>query len=290
MARGARTMKGVFRRPEPRGPAARLLALAVALLLCSARPTAAEGAPQAWLGVELEEGQGGVRIRHVLPNSPAARAGLIDGEEIVELDQVPVSQPATLRARLARGLPGARVKLRLVGPLGPRVVTALLEARPSANSLQRGLLEGQAAPDFRHPLLGGPERMQLSSLRGKVVVLDFFATWCVPCVASLPHLVALDRRLARRGVQVVGISTEPGETIAPFAREHGLSYALISDEDESISRRYQVFALPTVVVVDRAGLVKRVSVGDLEAVDQAVADALRTPAPGTVPIAPAPGP
>src|SRR5688500_13745945 len=69
---------------------------------------------------------------------------------------------------------------------------------------------GIAAPAFAGPDLGGNE-LALSSYRGKVVLLDFWATWCPPCVASMPHLQNLQDELGARGLVVLGVNQEPGQ-------------------------------------------------------------------------------
>jgi len=124
---------------------------------------------------------------------------------------------------------------------------------------------GQPAPDFVLPVvLNGQvgEKVQLSQLSGKAVVLSFWASWCGPCRAEAPSVDRLSRRLEDKGVKVLGINTsdDPDKAIA-FARQKGLSFPIVSDEDGKVSQAFGVSSLPTIVVVDKNGKVMAVRSG-----------------------------
>jgi peroxiredoxin len=134
---------------------------------------------------------------------------------------------------------------------------------------------GRPAPDFLPSVQVGDKVPRLSSLRGKVVVIDFFATWCGPCIESMPHVEAMHKKLAAQGLVVFGVSNESRDIVAHAAERFHVTYPIASDEGEGVSTSYQVFALPTMVVIDRKGMVKEVAISDVEAVDAAVASALK---------------
>jgi peroxiredoxin len=125
------------------------------------------------------------------------------------------------------------------GDEGGEAGRALLERRP-------------LAPVFRVRTLTG-ERLDLDTLLARgPVVLDFWATWCKPCVASLPALAALHRREAGRGLSVLGISIDGPRNFArvrPFVNKLGLDYPNALDEDGSLQERFQVVAVPTTFVI-----------------------------------------
>src|SRR5205823_3871036 len=104
----------------------------------------------------------------------------------------------------------------------------------------------------------------------------FFATWCGPCVAMMPHIQALHERLGSKGLKVLGVSTEAAPIVAGAAEAFRVTYPLAADSGEVVSRTYRIFALPTMVIIDRQGIVREVSVADPEAADAAIEAALRS--------------
>ena len=108
------------------------------------------------------------------------------------------------------------------------------------------------APAFELPDLHA-NKVSLASLRGRPVLVNFWATWCAPCRAELPELEALFRERPC-GLAVLGISVDSGsdESVAGFAREHGVTYPVLFD-DGSAGAAYQVVTLPHSVLVDAEG-------------------------------------
>lgn len=125
--------------------------------------------------------------------------------------------------------------------------------------------EPALAPDFTLTSLDG-EPFTLSEHRGEVVVLNFWATWCLPCIAEMPELDALQREFEGDGLVVVGISQDAGgaDAIRPFAAEVGVSYPLLPDPAFVVASRYGgIAALPTTIFVARDGTIAREEVGAL---------------------------
>jgi peroxiredoxin len=111
-----------------------------------------------------------------------------------------------------------------------------------------------AAPDLELPDLAG-KPVRLRDLRGRVVLLNFWATWCAPCREEMPALQTLARELGPRGLTVVGVNfKESAREVEPFVREHGLEFPMLLDAEGRVSERYQVFALPVTFLVDRRGM------------------------------------
>jgi cytochrome c biogenesis protein CcmG, thiol:disulfide interchange protein DsbE len=122
----------------------------------------------------------------------------------------------------------------------------------------KSALQGKPAADFALAVIHGGEagsRLRLADLRGKAVVLDFWASWCVPCKKQAPILDALARKHEAKGdVVVVGVNTsDECQAALEFARGHDLSYTVLFDEDYQVAAAYAVTGLPTLVVVDRSG-------------------------------------
>lgn len=120
---------------------------------------------------------------------------------------------------------------------------------------------GAPAPDFDLPAQYGGARASLREARGKVAIVDFWATWCEPCRASFPKYEALLRK-HDGDIVVIGISVddEP-EGIDAFAKETGASFTLAWDEDKAVAGAYEPEAMPTSFIVDQKGVVRYVHEG-----------------------------
>lgn len=139
-------------------------------------------------------------------------------------------------------------------------------------------LVGKPAPDFKLTGMDGKE-VTLASLKGNVVVLDFWATWCGPCVAGFPHMDALSRKYADKGVKVFGMNQkEDKETIDSFLKEKNLTIAVLLDPGE-VADKYQVKGIPQTVIIGRDGIIKKVFIGygpgEENQVEQEVQNALK---------------
>lgn len=124
---------------------------------------------------------------------------------------------------------------------------------------------GRAAPNFRLRGLDGADH-ELADYRGKVVVLNFWASWCGPCRDETPVLQAFSESAAAEGVVVVGVNQQEQEATARgFADEFGVQYPVLLDSAGSVSEGYRVGrGLPVTFVVDRTGVVRAVHLSSVE--------------------------
>ncbi len=172
-----------------------------------------------WVGLSLGPGSfGGARVKSVIPGSPGERAGVHGGDEVLAVDDHATATPEDVIQSVQRGGVGHRAALRLVDAKGhTRTVAVTFEARPDRETMQRHALLGREAPDFQPSVQAGDKLGRLSTMRGKVVVIDFFATWCGPCVESMPHVEEMHKKLAGKGLVVVGVSNESKDIVAHAA-------------------------------------------------------------------------
>ncbi len=125
------------------------------------------------------------------------------------------------------------------------------------------LRPGSAAPDFTLPAAGGAD-VSLAALRGQVVFVNFWATWCAPCREEAPSLERLYRALHAEGFQVLGISIdapEDGVLVEAFTAEYGLSFPIPRDTHKTVYGAYGVSGVPETFLVDQAGRVLERFVG-----------------------------
>ena len=142
-------------------------------------------------------------------------------------------------------------------PAGAQDVT---EARPAMEQHAAQNLVGRPAPDFKLDSLQG-DPVALADLKGQVVVLDFWASWCPPCVESLPHLGQLYAQ-EDDGVKVLAINLmEDKERVQSFIAERGLQIPVLLDTKGQTASKYNVSSIPQTVLIGPDGVVKQVYVG-----------------------------
>lgn len=126
---------------------------------------------------------------------------------------------------------------------------------------------GMEAPDFTLSDPSGTS-VHLRDLRGKVVVVDFWATWCEPCRALMPHIQKMHEQLAAKGLTILGLDVgEDADTVAKFAKEQSYTFPLLLDAEPQVTSRYFVQAYPTTFVIDRAGRIAFRGMGSVEPTD-----------------------
>jgi thiol-disulfide isomerase/thioredoxin len=156
--------------------------------------------------------------------------------------------------------PGTRARLAVAG-LGALAGAALAVngtwVARNADAI-RPLSRGKSAPDFVLPRVDGQAgTLRLTSLKGKVVLLDFWAKWCGPCVNMMPTLHGIQQDWQNRGVQLVGVHgpSVPEDEVRAFLRERPAGYPMLLDADGQVNDLYKVVALPHLVLVGRDGTV-----------------------------------
>jgi peroxiredoxin len=148
---------------------------------------------------------------------------------------------------------------------------ALIASRLGSTSLPTDV--GQRAPDLSLETLDG-KMVRLADLRGQVVLLNFWATWCAPCRAEMPEIQSAYDANRARGFEVLAINLqERPEEIRPFLAELGLSFPVLLDRDGVVSRQYLARALPASYLIDREGIIRYGRIGTLS--HDALAEQLR---------------
>jgi peroxiredoxin len=128
----------------------------------------------------------------------------------------------------------------------------------------RGLEAGQAVPDFRLPALDGGTG-DLGSRRGRVVLLNFWATWCPPCVAEMPSLDRLSKTLGAEGLVVVGLSVDNDEAaLREFVARHRLGFTILRDPGAHTAAAYRVTGYPQTFLIARDGTLVKTFLGPAE--------------------------
>ena len=156
---------------------------------------------------------------------------------------------------------------------------ALWQNSPSHRGVKTARSERKEAPDFTLPQLDGGQ-LRLSSYRGKVVLLDFWATWCTPCREETPHFVEMQQKYGDRGLQIIGVSMDDSpEPVRPFYQQFHINYPLVMGTADVGSAYGGVLGLPVAFVIDRKGRIysKHMGATDPAAFDKDVRALLEIP-------------
>jgi cytochrome c biogenesis protein CcmG, thiol:disulfide interchange protein DsbE len=119
---------------------------------------------------------------------------------------------------------------------------------------------GQNAPDFT--VRDSDHQLTLSQFKGQVVVLNFWASWCAPCVEEMPSLIQMQAKLEKNGVTVVGVSIDADEgAYHKFLKAYGVNFIAVRDEAQKSARLYGTRGWPETYIIDRTGVVRRKFIG-----------------------------
>ena len=159
--------------------------------------------------------------------------------------------------------PAAKLLLIAVAIIG--IVVALYSVRRNHGS--HGAVSttvSQPAPDFSLPQLNGQD-LRLSSYRGKVVLLDFWASWCEPCRVETPHLIELQQKYGDQGLQVIGLSMDDSPDPArAFYQQFRMNYPVVMGNAKTGELYGGVLGLPIAFLIDRDGRIKSKHIGATE--------------------------
>lgn len=122
---------------------------------------------------------------------------------------------------------------------------------------------GSAAPGFT--VQDTDRKVSLDEFRGKVVVLNFWATWCPPCIEEMPSLVQMQQKMKAKGVEVVAISVDADQgAYQDFLKEHKVDLLTVRDPDQKSNNLYGTFKFPETYIIDRQGVLRRKFIGAID--------------------------
>jgi len=151
---------------------------------------------------------------------------------------------------------GVRVIRNPRAPDGPFLPDGAAGAPATGRAIRFEDMTGRMAPEFRLTDLNGTQH-SLHALRGQVVMLVFWATWCKTCPRELPHLSEIAHALAPQGLVTLSVNGE--QDAGPVVEmTRGLSFPVLRDPEDRVRQAYEAFAVPRVVIVDRAGRIARI--------------------------------
>ena len=132
------------------------------------------------------------------------------------------------------------------------------------------------APDFTLRSVGGAN-VRLAEQRGQVVMVNFWATWCTPCLQEMPHLSRLYERYRASGFVLLGVNIDDDpRAAAALATKLGLRFPVLLDTDKKVSRIYDMSAMPATLLIDRDGRVRHIHRGYRDGVEKTYEEQVRS--------------
>ena len=149
----------------------------------------------------------------------------------------------------------------------------LLAALSACYSGTRPSRIGTAAPDFT--VQDSDRTVKLSDYHGQIVVLNFWATWCAPCVEEMPSLVEMQRRVKSKGITVVAVSVDIDQSAYnQFIRDHNITLLTVRDAAQKSNALYGTFKFPETYIIDRNGIIQRKFIGAVDWTSPEITDFL----------------
>jgi peroxiredoxin len=141
------------------------------------------------------------------------------------------------------------------------VAATLMAAVFFASAPARSAAIGEPAPDFSLPTLEERE-IGLGKFKGKVVLLNFWASWCAPCQEELPELEKIYRKYQERGFEVIGVNIDKKQANAEkFVRRFGLTFPVMLDPESAVVGEYRAHAMPMSYLIDQEGVIRQLFFG-----------------------------
>ena len=160
--------------------------------------------------------------------------------------------------------------------IGFVLVAGVVWALLTADTIRDPIEPGHPAPAFSLPVLGGGGSLSLGSLRGKVVLVNFWATWCKPCEDEMPAMERLYQALRSQGFELIAVSVDDDRReVEEFTAEMGLSFPVLLDPEKRVSDAYQSYRFPESYLVDRDGVLVARYIGPREWDAPAYVDRIR---------------
>ncbi|MEH7072674.1 TlpA disulfide reductase family protein [Neobacillus drentensis] len=135
------------------------------------------------------------------------------------------------------------------------------ETTNQTTASKEGLSIGAKAPDFELKTLTG-ENIKLSSLKGKKVMLNFWATWCPPCKAEMPAMEQFSKQMPKDLV-ILAVNIDPQLDVKGFVDENKITFPILLDTDDKVNETYQVLSIPTTYFIDSKGIIQNKFTGSM---------------------------
>ncbi len=221
-----------------------------------------------WMGIAIGENPGGVGVNEAIAGTPAEKAGIKKGDIVKKIDTIQMKSPEQLINYVQSKGVGNDVKVELERDKKLITLTLKLEARPDELELVKKKLLGKNIPDFKLATINGKPPISKKEIENTVTIVEFWATWCGPCVASHKKLSQFAEE--NPNIKILAISHENMELIKAYAKKTNPKFTILQESDTTLAGFFMVSAIPMTAVLDRNGVVRFVTIGGGSYLDEAL--------------------
>lgn len=230
---------------------------------------------RAWVGIELTSNAGTVVAKRIVRGSPAEIAGVQKGDELVSIDGAAIQSSRQLIQAIQDAGAGKSVSLKVKRGAADKTIAITIAAHPGDQEVLKRDKVGTFATALGGESLQSGEQ-DVSKLKGRVVLIDFWATWCSACKASTPALASLSDKYGAQGLTVIGATVDSADAAEKAAKKFGITYGIVAGVSDDTVAQYSVQSLPTMFLVDKSGVIRDVLIGftDEKTIDDALSKLL----------------
>ncbi len=221
-----------------------------------------------WLGVAIEKGEKGVRVKNALPDTPAQKAGIMAGDEVLTVAGRAVHSPEEMIAEIGNKGVGFTVKIEFLrkGVVLSKDITLVI--MPDMLALIKKKLLNRPVPDFEAVVVQGKKtKFQMKNQIGRVTILEFWATWCPACNAAVPRLLQFAKEFEGK-IDIVSLTTEETPAIKKFLgkvetvlKKDDNPIMYLQNTDGKVSNEFMASSIPMFVLIDKKGVVVDLDLG-----------------------------
>lgn len=212
-----------------------------------------------WLGFSFKKGvyenHLALEIQGVHPLSGGIQAGIRPGDLIIAVSGKPFTDMTVIQNAVSKAKSGDRISLEILREGEKIKVSILLTERPDDVSELTGSLIGSKSLALGENFYINKEKVLQ---KPKLTLLDFWATWCVPCRQTSPILARLYQKYASKGLEVIAVSNENQKELNAFEKTHASPYPMYRDASQALWRHYGITAVPTLLLLDSKGYILKV--------------------------------
>jgi len=233
----------------------------IAALAAAGLPSLAFAEGRPWIGIELDKADVGVLAKRIFRGSPADKANVKAGDVILAADGADLTAPGELIKKIRAAGVGKVMTFKIEHAGTKSDVKITLAEHPGDEEVLRMHLVGTFASSWKGTKAARGELSDIKQLKGKVVLVDFWASWCGACRAMVPTLNELHEKFGAQGLKIVGLTEDTEEAALKVADRLTIKYAIGASASVDTLRAYSVSALPTLFLVDKKGVIRSASIG-----------------------------